>query len=58
MRPSSGIIAPIKPAGIRAVGDVACGASLVVRAISDGRDVAAHMHSWLKAEAASAKGAA
>ena len=42
-----------------AAGDIVRGASLVVWAIRDGRDVAEHMHSYLKAKApAAAKQAA
>ena len=44
--------------GVFAAGDIVRGASLVVWAIRDGRDVAATMHKWLKAKAASAKVAA
>ena len=44
--------------GVFAVGDIVRGASLVVWAIKDGRDVTEHMHAWLKAKAASAKVAA
>ncbi len=44
--------------GVFAAGDIVRGASLVVWAIRDGRDVAATMHQWLKAKAASAKVAA
>ncbi|WP_109808958.1 NAD(P)-dependent oxidoreductase [Sphingosinithalassobacter portus] len=35
--------------GVFAAGDIVRGASLVVWAIRDGRDVAEHMHQWLKA---------
>ena len=35
--------------GVFAAGDIVRGASLVVWAIRDGRDVAAHMHAWMKA---------
>ena len=35
--------------GVFAAGDIVRGASLVVWAIRDGRDVAASMHRWLKA---------
>ena len=38
--------------GVFAAGDIVRGASLVVWAIRDGRDVAAHMHAWMKAKAA------
>ncbi|MES3097187.1 NAD(P)-dependent oxidoreductase [Sphingomonas aerolata] len=44
--------------GVFAAGDIVRGASLVVWAIRDGRDVAATMHKYLKAKAASAKVAA
>ncbi len=44
--------------GVFAVGDIVRGASLVVWAIKDGRDVTEHMHAWLKAKANSAKVAA
>jgi glutamate synthase (NADPH/NADH) small chain len=44
--------------GVFAAGDIVRGASLVVWAIRDGRDVAATMHKWLKTEAANAKVAA
>jgi len=37
--------------GVFAAGDIVRGASLVVWAIRDGRDVAASMHQWLKAKA-------
>lgn len=37
--------------GVFAAGDIVRGASLVVWAIRDGRDVAAHMHKYLKAKA-------
>ncbi|MBC2778648.1 NAD(P)-dependent oxidoreductase [Parasphingopyxis marina] len=40
--------------GVFAAGDIVRGASLVVWAIRDGRDVSGHMHSYLKAKAASA----
>ncbi len=39
--------------GVFAAGDIVRGASLVVWAIRDGRDVSAHMHAYLKARAAS-----
>ena len=39
--------------GVFAAGDIVRGASLVVWAIRDGRDVAEHMHQYLKAKAAS-----
>ena len=38
-------------AGVFAAGDIVRGASLVVWAIRDGRDVASRMHAWLKAKA-------
>ncbi len=38
--------------GVFAAGDIVRGASLVVWAIRDGRDVAEHMHTYLKARAA------
>ncbi|ATY32995.1 NAD(P)-dependent oxidoreductase [Sphingomonas psychrotolerans] len=44
--------------GVFAAGDIVRGASLVVWAIRDGRDVAAHMHAWMKAKALSEKVAA
>ena len=44
--------------GVFAAGDIVRGASLVVWAIRDGRDVAASMHKWLKAQAAGARAAA
>jgi glutamate synthase (NADPH/NADH) small chain len=44
--------------GVFAAGDIVRGASLVVWAIRDGRDVAAHMHAWMRARAASAVRAA
>jgi glutamate synthase (NADPH) small chain len=44
--------------GVFAIGDIVRGASLVVWAIRDGRDVAEHMHSWLRENAESAKVAA
>ena len=44
--------------GVFAAGDIVRGASLVVWAIRDGRDVAASMHAWLKARAAREKVAA
>ncbi|MGN6269958.1 MAG: NAD(P)-dependent oxidoreductase [Sphingomonas sp.] len=44
--------------GVFAAGDIVRGASLVVWAIRDGRDVSETMHRWLKARAASAKEAA
>lgn len=37
--------------GVFAAGDIVRGASLVVWAIRDGRDVAAHMHAWMRARA-------
>ncbi len=36
--------------GVFAAGDIVRGASLVVWAIRDGRDVAGAMHKWLKAK--------
>jgi glutamate synthase (NADPH/NADH) small chain len=44
--------------GVFAAGDIVRGASLVVWAIRDGRDVAKTMHQWLKAQAKTAKVAA
>ena len=44
--------------GVFAAGDIVRGASLVVLAIRDGRDVAATMHKYLKTKAANAKVAA
>ena len=44
--------------GVFAAGDIVRGASLVVWAIRDGRDVAATMHRWLKAKAAGERRAA
>lgn len=44
--------------GVFAAGDIVRGASLVVWAIRDGRDVAATMHHYLKAQAKAAKVAA
>jgi glutamate synthase (NADPH/NADH) small chain len=44
--------------GVFAAGDIVRGASLVVWAIRDGRDVSAAMHKWLKAKAASERVAA
>ncbi len=44
--------------GVFAVGDIVRGASLVVWAIKDGRDVTEHMHAWLKEKAKAAKVAA
>jgi glutamate synthase (NADPH) small chain len=44
--------------GVFAAGDIVRGASLVVWAIRDGRDVSAAMHGWLKAKAGSARVAA
>ena len=40
--------------GVFAAGDIVRGASLVVWAIRDGRDVAAHMHAWMRARALAA----
>jgi len=44
--------------GVFAAGDIVRGASLVVWAIRDGRDVSAAMHNWLKARALTRKVAA
>ena len=44
--------------GVFAAGDIVRGASLVVWAIRDGRDVSAHMHSYLKAKQAARRIAA
>jgi glutamate synthase (NADPH) small chain len=44
--------------GVFAAGDIVRGASLVVWAIRDGRDVAAHMHAWMRAHAAGSARAA
>ncbi len=44
--------------GVFAAGDIVRGASLVVWAIRDGRDVSDHMHAYLKAKAREAKLAA
>ena len=44
--------------GVFAAGDIVRGASLVVWAIRDGRDVSAAMHKWLKAKARSERVAA
>jgi glutamate synthase (NADPH) small chain len=44
--------------GVFAGGDIVRGASLVVWGIRDGRDVAAHMHSWLAERAAGERRAA
>jgi glutamate synthase (NADPH) small chain len=44
--------------GVFAAGDIIRGASLVVWAIRDGRDVSEHMHKYLKAKAASERKAA
>ncbi len=44
--------------GVFAVGDIVRGASLVVWAIKDGRDVTEHMHAWLRAKASKEKVAA
>jgi glutamate synthase (NADPH/NADH) small chain len=44
--------------GVFAAGDIVRGASLVVWAIRDGRDVAATMHNFLKAKASAARKAA
>jgi glutamate synthase (NADPH/NADH) small chain len=37
--------------GVFAVGDIVRGASLVVWAVRDGRDVAPQIHNWLRARA-------
>jgi glutamate synthase (NADPH) small chain len=44
--------------GVFAAGDIVRGASLVVWAVRDGRDVSDKMHQWLKAKAAAEKVAA
>ncbi len=44
--------------GVFAIGDIVRGASLVVWAIKDGRDVTEHMHKWLQAKAKAEKVAA
>ncbi|CAN5525789.1 NAD(P)-dependent oxidoreductase [soil metagenome] len=44
--------------GVFAAGDIVRGASLVVWAIRDGRDVSERMHAWLKAKARAEKEAA
>ena len=44
--------------GVFAAGDIVRGASLVVWAIRDGRDVSTAMHAWLKAKAQKARKAA
>jgi glutamate synthase (NADPH/NADH) small chain len=44
--------------GVFAIGDIVRGASLVVWAIRDGRDVTQHMHDWLQAKAKLVKVAA
>jgi glutamate synthase (NADPH) small chain len=44
--------------GVFAIGDIVRGASLVVWAIRDGRDVTDHMHNWLQEKAKAAKVAA
>ncbi len=44
--------------GVFAVGDIVRGASLVVWAIKDGRDVVEHMHKWMKTQKSAAKIAA
>lgn len=44
--------------GVFAAGDIVRGASLVVWAIRDGRDVSTAMHAWLKAKAAAGRQAA
>jgi len=43
--------------GVFAAGDIVRGASLVVWAIRDGRDVAAHMHAWMRTRADAARAA-
>jgi len=43
--------------GVFAAGDIVRGASLVVWAIRDGRDVAAHMHAWMRTRADTARAA-
>jgi glutamate synthase (NADPH) small chain len=44
--------------GVFAVGDIVRGASLVVWAIKDGRDVVEHMHQWMKSSIAKERVAA
>ncbi len=44
--------------GVFAVGDIVRGASLVVWAIKDGRDVVDHVHKWVQTQAKAAKQAA
>jgi len=44
--------------GVFAAGDIVRGASLVVWAIRDARDVSDRMHAWLKAKAAEQRKAA
>ena len=44
--------------GVFAIGDIVRGASLVVWAIRDGRDVTQHMHNWLQGKIKTAKVAA
>jgi glutamate synthase (NADPH) small chain len=44
--------------GVFAIGDIVRGASLVVWAIRDGRDVTQHIHNWLQGRAKAAKLAA
>ena len=44
--------------GVFAAGDIVRGASLVVWAIRDGRDVSDHMNKYLKAKAAETRKAA
>jgi thioredoxin reductase len=44
--------------GVFAAGDIVRGASLVVWAVRDGRDVAAQMHQYLRARAGALAGAA
>ena len=41
--------------GVFAAGDIVRGASLVVWAVRDGRDVAERMHAWLRAKASAAR---
>jgi glutamate synthase (NADPH/NADH) small chain len=43
--------------GVFAAGDIVRGASLVVWAVRDGRDVAVHMHQYLRQAAMTAKAA-
>jgi glutamate synthase (NADPH/NADH) small chain len=44
--------------GVFAAGDIVRGASLVVWAIRDGRDVSTAIHAWLKAKAQKGRKAA